>query len=347
MNLYTLIRPLAFLLPPETAHTLALKVLLTTQRCGFLRLICKQPKPDPITLMGLQFPNRVGLAAGLDKNGDYIDALAQLGFGFIEIGTVTPKPQLGNPRPRLFRLPQARAIINRMGFNNKGVDHLIRQVKHSTYQGVLGINIGKNFDTPLDKAVDDYAISLRKVYPYASYIALNISSPNTKNLRQLQQEEALHSLLTAVKSEQLSLQTEHGRYVPLVIKIAPDLNETEIECMATLFRECGIDGVIATNTTVDRTAVVGLPYCAETGGLSGAPLTEQSTRVVTTLAKHLDDKSPIIAAGGIMSAKDASDKLRAGAQLVQLYSGLIYAGPSLITETVTTLSGNDYSTTNR
>ncbi len=337
MNLYTVIRPLVFRLSPETAHGLALRVLLAAQRCGLLRLICKQPKPDPVTLMGLRFPNRVGLAAGLDKNGDYIDALAQLGFGFIEIGTVTPRPQPGNPSPRLFRLTQARAIINRMGFNNKGVDHLIRQVERSTYRGILGINIGKNFDTPLHKAVDDYVIALRKVYRHASYVTLNISSPNTKNLRQLQQDEALHSLLTTMKSEQASLATEHGRYVPVVVKIAPDLNDTEIECMAGLFRQCGIDGIIATNTTVDRTSVAGLPYCGETGGLSGAPLTEQSTHVVATLAKHLDAKKPIIAAG-IMSAKDARDKLRAGAQLVQLYSGLIYTGPSLITETVTALS---------
>jgi len=341
MNLYNAIRPLVFQLPPETAHTFTLKVLLTAHRCGLLRLIFKQPKPDPVTLMGLRFPNRVGLAAGLDKNGDYIDALGQLGFGFIEIGTVTPRPQPGNPSPRLFRIPQACAIINRMGFNNKGVDHLVRQVERSTYNGILGINIGKNFDTPLDKAVDDYVIALRKVYRHASYVTLNISSPNTKNLRQLQQDEALHSLLTTIKSEQVSLATTHGRYVPVVVKIAPDINDTEIKCMAVLFQECGVDGVIATNTSVDRTSVVGLPYSGETGGLSGAPLTKQSTHVVATLAKHFDHKSPIIAAGGIMSAHDASDKLRAGAQLVQLYSGLIYTGPRLITETVAALSGNE------
>ncbi len=209
MNLYTVIRPLIFRLPPETAHTITLRVLLAAQHCGFLRLICKQPEPDPVTLMGLRFPNRVGLAAGLDKNGDCIDALAQLGFGFIEIGTVTLRPQPGNSSPRLFRIPQADAIINRMGFNNKGVDHLIRQVERSAYRGILGINIGKNFDTPLDQAVDDYVIALRKVYRHASYVTLNISSPNTKDLRQLQQEKALHSLLTAIKAEQVSLATKH------------------------------------------------------------------------------------------------------------------------------------------
>ncbi|MCK5121399.1 MAG: quinone-dependent dihydroorotate dehydrogenase, partial [Methylococcales bacterium] len=284
----------------------------------------------PVNVMGLEFKNPVGLAAGLDKNGDHISALAALGFGFIEIGTVTPRPQPGNPKPRLFRLPEHEAIINRMGFNNLGVDHLVEQVKQANYSGVLGINIGKNFDTPIKNATDDYLIGLRKSYELASYITLNISSPNTKNLRQLQQGDEIKNLLSSLKEEQLKLQQSHDKYTPLVVKIAPDLDDDEIIHIAKLLQEFNIDGVIATNTTISREAIQGHVHAEETGGLSGAPVREKSTYVVKGLASELNGEIPIIAAGGILSGKDAQDKLDAGASLVQVYSGLIYRGPQLI-----------------
>jgi dihydroorotate dehydrogenase len=337
MNLYPLLRPALFTLDPETAHTVTLKLLNAAQQTGLIKLAAANNSHKPVTVMGLQFKNQVGLAAGLDKNGDYIDALAALGFGFIEIGTVTPRPQPGNPKPRLFRLPEAQAIINRMGFNNLGVEHLITQVKNSSYQGVLGINIGKNFDTPIENATEDYLIGLRKSYPHASYVTLNISSPNTKNLRQLQQGDEIKKLLSALKQEQLLLETQHGRYVPLVVKIAPDLTDEEIVHIAELLIEFAIDGVIATNTTLDREKVKTYPLANEAGGLSGAPVKEKSTYVVAKLAEVLQGKLPIIAAGGILTAADAQEKLAAGACLVQIYSGLIYQGPQLINDILESL----------
>jgi dihydroorotate dehydrogenase len=332
MNLYPLLRPALFSLDPETAHNVTLKLLKVAEQTGLTKLIAPNQVDKPVTVMGLEFKNPLGLAAGLDKNGDYIDALAGLGFGFIEIGTVTPRPQPGNPKPRLFRLPGHQAIINRMGFNNLGVDHLVEQVKNCRYQGILGINIGKNFDTPMESATEDYLIGLRKSYALASYVTINISSPNTKNLRQLQQGDEIKNLLSALKQEQLLLDKQHGRYVPLVVKIAPDLNDEEIAHIAGLLVEFGIDGVIATNTTIDREIIKNHPLANEAGGLSGAPVKEKSTYVVKQLAAALNGKLPIIAAGGILTAQNAQEKLAAGASLVQIYSGLIYQGSQLITD---------------
>ena len=286
----------------------------------------------PVHAMGLDFPNPVGLAAGLDKNGDYIDALAALGFGFIEIGTVTPRAQPGNPKPRMFRLAAEEAIINRMGFNNLGVDRLIDNVKHSRYRGILGINIGKNFDTPIERAADDYLACLEKVYAFASYVTVNISSPNTKNLRQLQQENEFDALLKTLKQKQKSLESEHGKYTPLALKIAPDLNETEIDMIADRLLAHQIDAVIATNTTISRIGVEQSPYCHEAGGLSGKPLQQAATQVVRRLAQQLNGRIPIIGVGGINSASTAKEKFDAGATLIQIYSGLIYRGPELIGE---------------
>jgi dihydroorotate dehydrogenase len=334
MNLYLLFRPLLFSLDPETAHAVTLKLLDITYNSGLARFIYPVPEDRPVRVMGLKFKNPVGLAAGLDKSGDHIDALAALGFGFVEIGTVTPRPQSGNPKPRLFRLPEHQAIINRMGFNNAGMDHLLTQLKHSRYSGVLGINIGKNFDTPITTAVDDYLIGLRKAYPFADYITINISSPNTENLRQLQQGEEIKNLMAQLKEEQRKLQLEHGKYVPLVLKIAPDLTEDEISHIARLLLEYAIDGVIATNTTIARELIADHALADEAGGLSGAPINEKSTSIVRSLAAELNGKIPIIAAGGIFSAEDAQEKLAAGASLVQIYSGLIYRGPELIKDII-------------
>jgi len=338
MTPYSLIRPLLFSLDPETAHQLTLKLLDSAHTLGISQLAYGQQASQPVKVMGLEFKNPVGLAAGLDKNGDHIDALAALGFGFIEIGTVTPRPQPGNPKPRLFRLPEHQAIINRMGFNNLGVDLLVAQVKKCQYNGILGINIGKNFDTPIENAVDDYLICLRKSYALASYITINISSPNTKNLRQLQQGDDIKNLLSALKEEQLKLQQIHQRYVPLVLKIAPDLTPDDISHIAKLLLEFAIDGVIATNTTLDRSLISGHPLANEAGGLSGAPVKAKATEVVRQLAAELNGNCPIIAAGGILTAADALEKIQAGASLVQVYSGLIYQGPALIKSIIKTLS---------
>jgi dihydroorotate dehydrogenase len=280
--------------------------------------------------MGIDFPNPVGLAAGLDKNARVIDGMAALGFGFIEVGTVTPLPQPGNPKPRLFRLPEAQGIVNRFGFNNLGVNQLLRNVAAAKYRGVLGINIGKNFATPMENAVDDYLICLRKVYPYASYVTVNISSPNTKNLRVLQEKEALSSLLQSLKQEQARLADGHGKYVPVVLKIAPDLSLEQIHEIADLLMAHKIDGVIASNTTISRDAVQGLKHADQAGGLSGAPVKEKSTWVIRELAHRLQGSLPIIGVGGILSGDDALEKMVAGADLVQLYSGLIYQGPGLV-----------------
>ena len=328
--IYKIVRPLLFKLDAELAHEFSLKALNVANSLGLLKLYSSDIATKPKSVMGITFPSNVGLAAGLDKNGDYINALSSLGFGFVEIGTVTPRPQDGNPKPRMFRLPECHGIINRMGFNNKGVDYLVDQVKKSNFTGVLGINIGKNADTPIENAVDDYLICLNKVYEYADYITINISSPNTKNLRQLQQGSEFKPLLGALKKQQSVLADKHGKYVPLVVKIAPDLTHEEVAVIAQVLLELGMDGVIATNTTISREDVKGLPHADEAGGLSGAPVFKQSTEVVAQLHAHLNDEIPIIAAGGIMSAEDANEKLKAGASLVQIYSGLIYQGPALI-----------------
>ena len=336
MDIYSLSRPLLFQLDPERSHDLTLKSLKWLGRPASA-LLPKSPNCQPRQVMGLTFTNPVGLAAGLDKNGAYIDGLAALGFGFIEVGTVTPRPQPGNPKPRLFRLPQAEAIINRFGFNNLGVDKLIENVERARYKGILGINIGKNFDTPNDRATDDYLICLRKVYPYASYVVVNISSPNTKNLRQLQERDALAGLLSALKSEQANLAQKHGRYVPIALKIAPDLESEQVAEIAVLLLEHGMDGVIATNTTLSREAVAGLRHAEEAGGLSGAPVRDKSIIVIRQLAQHLRGQIPIIGVGGILSGEDAREKMEAGASLVQVYSGLIYCGPRLISDICKTL----------
>lgn len=335
--MYSLLRSALFQLDPEAAHHLTLNSLETAYKLGLLPLISRIPADDPHTVMGLTFRNPVGLAAGLDKNGECIDGLAALGFGFIEIGTTTPRPQPGNPQPRLFRLPQARAIINRMGFNNQGVDALIENVKSAEYGGILGINIGKNADTPIERAADDYLIGLRKVYPHASYVAINISSPNTKNLRQLQAGDELDALLAQLKAEQEKLAQQHGRYVPLAVKIAPDLEAEQVTQIASLLLRHRIDGVIATNTTLSRTGVEQLPHAQETGGLSGTPVREKSTAVIRQLAAELQSALPIIGVGGILCGADAAEKMEAGASLVQIYSGLIYRGPALISECASSL----------
>ncbi len=347
--MYSLLRPALFRLDPETAHDLALRGLSALNSFGFSGIAATRIPDDPRTVMGLTFPNPVGLAAGLDKNGEYIDGLAALGFGFIEIGTVTPLPQPGNPKPRLFRLPQAKAIINRMGFNNEGVDALIANVKGANYHsapdhaGILGINIGKNAATPIEAATEDYLICLRKVYAHASYVTVNISSPNTKNLRQLQDEDALNKLLALLKAEQHRLSDTHGRYVPLALKIAPDLDNEQIAQIAGLLMQHRIDGAIATNTTLSRAGVTGMPHGAESGGLSGAPVRERSTAVIRQLAAELQGALPIIGVGGILSGADAAEKIRAGASLVQIYSGLIYRGPELISEASAAIRKLKYS----
>ena len=333
--LYTLIRKVFFSLDAEVAHGIGMSGVDFLNRAGVACLLAKPPAPHPVKVMGLTFPNPVGLAAGLDKNGEHIDALAALGFGSIEIGTVTPRPQPGNPKPRMFRIPEKQGIINRMGFNNEGVDALLANISTSRFAqhgGILGINIGKNFDTPIEKAADDYLICLERVYNTASYIAVNISSPNTKNLRELQKDDALDALLGSLKQEQSRLADKHGKYVPLALKIAPDLEDTQIQSIADLLRQHRIDGVIATNTTLSRNGVEGLPNAEQTGGLSGAPVFERSTAVLKKLSAALAGEVPIIGVGGIMNGANAVAKIEAGASLVQLYSGFIYQGPGLIAE---------------
>ncbi|MBK7022192.1 MAG: quinone-dependent dihydroorotate dehydrogenase [Sulfuritalea sp.] len=333
---YPLIRPLLFALDAERAHELTLYLVALGDSLGLAR-----PTPadgKPVDVMGLRFPNRVGLAAGLDKNGTAVDGLSRLGFGFLEVGTVTPRPQPGNPKPRLFRLPEHEAIINRMGFNNAGVDALLEKLASIRYRGILGINIGKNFDTPIEKAVDDYLLCLDKAYRQASYITVNISSPNTKNLRQLQGVSELDTLLSALKSRQNALADQHGKYVPLALKIAPDLETGQIIDIADALRRHRIDAVIATNTTLGREGVESSPLAAEAGGLSGGPLFEKSTAVIRSLAQALAGELPIIAAGGITSGARAQAKIEAGAALVQIYSGLIYRGPQLVAECIAATS---------
>jgi dihydroorotate dehydrogenase len=301
---------------------------------GLLKPFLPTVPAAPRRVMGLDFPNPVGMAAGLDKNGEAIDALAAFGFGFIELGAVTPRPQPGNPKPRLFRLPEAQAIINRMGFNNLGVDHLLRNLEACRYRGILGVNLGKNFDTPIERAADDYLILLDKLYGKVSFATINISSPNTKNLRSLQGGDELDALLGAIKERQRRLAEKHGRYMPVAVKIAPDLEDEQIAAMAALFRKHRIDALIATNTTLARAGVEHLPQGQETGGLSGAPLREKSTRVIKAFHTALAGELPIIGAGGILNGDDAREKIAAGAALIQIYSGLIYRGPELVRECV-------------
>lgn len=329
--MYALIKHLLFCLNAERAHHLTLQSLQLSYRSGLLkRLNPAIPTGKPTTLMGLSLPNAVGLAAGLDKNGAYIDALAALGFGFIEVGTVTPRPQTGNPKPRLFRLPQQQAIINRMGFNNQGIDNLIANVRNSQFKGILGINIGKNAVTPIEQATDDYLICLQKAYPYASYITVNISSPNTKNLRALQSKDELSHLLTSLKNRQAQLTDRYQHYVPLAVKIAPDLNEEQLNIIAEVALQTEIDGLIATNTTVDKSALGSHPLANESGGLSGLPVQPLSNQVLMQLANHLQGRIPLIGVGGILTGTDAHHKLQLGATAVQIYSGLVFRGPELL-----------------
>ena len=339
---YPLLRPWLFFLDPEQAHNITLSNLDRAQRWGLLRHLSDQPAPDPRKLCGITFPNPVGLAAGLDKDGKHIDALGTLGFGFLEIGTVTPKPQPGNPKPRMFRLPQAQAIINRMGFNNDGVDACVQRVRNSTYWqngGIVGLNIGKNASTSIENAASDYVTAMEAVYEVASYITVNISSPNTQNLRALQGEDMLRSLLQSLHIAREALSDRFGIRKPLFLKIAPDLEQNDIKLIADLLMEFKIDAIIATNTTIARDAVQGLEFSQEAGGLSGAPVRHVSTEVVRSLKGYLGDVIPIVGVGGIMSGKDAQEKITAGASLVQIYSGLIYRGPKLISECTTALNG--------
>lgn len=331
---YPLARTILFGLDPEDAHDLTLAALARLQHTPLVCTVAQPRVDDPVTVAGLRFPNRVGLAAGLDKNGRCIDGLGAMGFGFVEVGTVTPKAQPGNPKPRMFRLPEARALINRLGFNNDGLDAFLANVKRASFRaqgGILGLNIGKNAATPIERAVDDYLIGLAGVYPHADYVTVNISSPNTKNLRELQSDEALDALLVAIQQRREQLQREHGRAVPVFVKIAPDLDEAQIRLIAATLKRNGIDGVIATNTTIARDAVAHLMHGKETGGLSGAPVLEASNRVIRALRAELGSSYPIIGVGGVMSAADALAKREAGADLVQIYTGFIYEGPPLIT----------------
>ena len=337
---YALLRPVLFRMDPEEAHELTLEALARTQNTPLDRLYRQPFVANPVTLAGLHFPNRVGLAAGLDKNARCIDGLGAMGFGFVEVGTVTPKAQPGNPKPRMFRLPEAQALINRLGFNNDGLDAFIANVRRSRFrqQGrLLGLNIGKNASTPIERATDDYLIALAGVYPHADYVTVNISSPNTQNLRSLQSDEALDALLGALSARRQALAAEHGRHVPLFLKIAPDLDEAQVQVIAATLQRHGMDGVIATNTTLAREAVSGLPHAEETGGLSGAPARDASNRVIRLLRQALGPQFPIIGVGGILSGHDAVEKIRAGADVVQLYSGLIYQGPALVTEVASAL----------
>ncbi len=331
---YALARPFLFGLDAESAHEITMRGLCAPGAKAALRLQCGARIDDPVQLMGLRFPNRVGLAAGLDKNAAHIDALAAMGFGFVEVGTVTPLPQPGNPKPRLFRLPEHQALINRFGFNNEGLDQFLANVRKSEWRargdGVLGLNIGKNAATPIEQALDDYLVGLRGVYPLAGYVTVNISSPNTKNLRQLQAANELDSLLSALREAQLQLADQHKRYVPLALKIAPDLNEEQLDAIAQSLLTHQIDGVIATNTTLSRQAVQSSPLSQEAGGLSGAPVRELSNQVIRGLRSRLGSAFPIIGVGGITEAAHAAEKIAAGANVVQLYSGLIYAGPRLV-----------------
>ena len=330
---YALARPFLFGLDAEQAHELTLDALARTQHTPLAWAYTRPLVRDPVTIAGLSFPNRVGLAAGLDKNARCIDAFGAMGFGFVEVGTVTPKAQPGNPKPRMFRLPRAQALINRLGFNNDGVEAFVANVRKSGFRGkgrILGLNIGKNAATPIERAADDYLLALDAVYPHADYVTVNISSPNTRNLRELQSDDALAALLGTLSARRRQLSQQHARQVPLFVKIAPDLEPEQVSHIARILREHGMDGVIATNTTVSRSAVQGLPHATEAGGLSGAPVREASNQVIRQLRQALGRDFPIIGVGGILSAADAVGKIDAGADLVQIYTGLIYQGPALV-----------------
>ena len=327
--MYSLVRKALFIADPETAHGLALEGLRLGHGVGATHLLCKTRRL-PVTVMGLQFPNPVGMAAGMDKNGEYIDALGSLGFGFIEVGTVTPRPQPGNPKPRIFRIEKANGMINRLGFNNKGVDYLVQQAMKRRFKGVLGINIGKNFDTPNDKAADDYLTCLEKVYPYADYITINISSPNTRGLRDLQDAEQLNSLLEVLNNKRLELADELHKRVPLVVKVAPDLEDEQIPGMAEAVVRNEFDGLIATNTTISRDAIKGMRHADEQGGLSGAPVRDMANHVLAEFRTHLPAEIALIGTGGITDGEDAAEKIRLGADLVQFYTGFVYKGPDLV-----------------
>ncbi len=332
---YALPKSVLFNLDPEVAHELTMSALARFQNTPLACVWGNERVNDPATIAGVTFPNRVGMAAGLDKNGRVIDGLGAMGFGFVEVGTVTPKAQPGNPKPRMFRLPEANALINRLGFNNEGLDSFLANVKRARFResgGILGLNIGKNAVTPIENAVDDYLICLEGVFPHADYVTVNISSPNTKNLRALQSDEALDALLGQLQERRQKLIAQHGRSVPMFVKIAPDLDETQVGVIAATLQKNGIDGVIATNTTISREAVKGLKHAEETGGLSGAPVLEASNQVIRQLRAALGPRYPIIGVGGVMSAADARSKRDAGADLVQIYTGLIYQGPGLVKE---------------
>lgn len=337
---YALARPFLFGLDPETAHELTMQSLARLQGTPLEWAYCNAMVDDPIELAGLKFPNRVGLAAGLDKNARCIDGLGAMGFGFVEVGTVTPKAQPGNPKPRMFRLPQANALINRLGFNNDGLEAFIANVRRSSFREkgrILGLNIGKNAATPIEHATGDYLACMDGVYPHADYVTVNISSPNTSNLRSLQDDEALDGLLAAIAHRRESLAKLHGRRVPLFVKIAPDLDAPQVEAIATALRRHGMDGVVATNTTTSREAVRGLPHEQEAGGLSGSPVLEASNVVIARLRASLGKSFPIIGVGGIMSAEDAKSKISAGADVVQIYTGLVYRGPDLVSQSARAL----------
>lgn len=336
-NAYGLARKALFAMDPEAAHDLTLRTLQKSYDCRLTRKIIGGSHHAPIDLMGMRLKNPVGLAAGLDKDGAHIDALGNLGFGFVEVGTVTPRAQPGNPKPRMFRLPQAQALINRLGFNNHGLDRFIDNVKRSRFRaggGILGLNIGKNADTPIEHAIDDYLTGLAGVYPHADYVTVNISSPNTKNLRDLQSADALDHLLAAIDTERQTLAQTHGKHVPIALKIAPDVEAQQIDVISDALVKHHMDGVIATNTTIGRDQVQGLPHADEVGGLSGAPVHELSLSVIAQLRHRLGPDFPIVGVGGIMSGQQAQEKIQAGANAVQLYTGLIYRGPALIGECV-------------
>lgn len=332
--MYNLIRPLLFALDAETAHGLTLYGLDVAHRSNLTHLLAKPPAELPTTAFGIRFPNPVGLAAGLDKNADHLDALGALGFGFVEVGTTTPRPQPGNDKPRMFRLPKHQAVINRLGFNNEGVDALVRNVQKSSYRGVLGINIGKNKDTPNEKAVDDYLFCLERVYALASYITVNISSPNTQGLRDLQEEATLRRFIETLREAQERLGSQSGGRKPMLLKIAPDLNESELDAIAEVLLAAKVDGVICTNTTIDHSSVASDPHGNEMGGLSGKPLFERSTAVLRGMRKRVGSQLDIIGVGGILDGNNAAEKIDAGASLVQIYSGMVYRGPALVAECV-------------
>lgn len=326
------LRALLFLLPPEPAHVLALEVARLAEQAGVLQRLWTPPAGRPVDIMGLRLPSAVGLAAGLDKNGRYIDALGALGFGFLEVGTVTPRPQKGNPRPRLFRLAEYEAVINRLGFNNPGLREVVAAMRRSRYDGILGVNVGKNLDTPVESAAQDYLTGIERVWPVADYITINVSSPNTPGLRELQFGDSLRRLLEAVKVKQRTMARATGHYVPIAVKVAPDMNDQAIRFMAGALLESGLDAVIATNTTLDHSAVVRHPLGEEQGGLSGFPLARRSREVIAALSAELEGGLPIIGVGGTVSGDTAAEKIRAGASAVQLYSGLVYRGPELVRE---------------